>query len=379
MASTRPTFDQYQGGGANPARPGMSAAVEAAQAALMARRAAAGIVTRPAGLDPLPGRGALLPAAENRKVGRVEHDPRAALAGVDATVYPRLAGVILQAGQAAAGRLWLLILASEPTRGGAYDLDQVYKTFAGGGSAWRIGGRRRIQQIIKAGAGIFWTIDRGRLWRHGPARVAAALELAHGVGSPVYVPVTDLLGGMHSVRAALFAAALTAHDDPIKQELLQDLTGACPNTQRAYCETAGVEARRQIRILGAADQGALHDAHWQHGPSVFVFIDHDGRQGLGAGAHLLAKSDPNVYTAALSAARRGRTRKINRRLDLVTNGARGNGQAVDYRRFYFQDAAAAGSAFNRGMGRRDCAYRVGQSAAGADFWHTFEALPEGWA
>jgi hypothetical protein len=321
------------------------------------------------------GRPSAFPEDDQGQGGRVE---RAALAGLMATVYPRLAAAILQEGQAAAARLWLFLLASEPTRRGAYGLDQVYETFGGAGSAWRIGGRRRLQQVIKQGAGVFWTQDdRGRLWRRGPARVGRALGLVGGVGLPVEVPATDLLGGMHSVRARLFAAALTPHDDPIGQDKLTELTGACPNSQRAYRVTAGVEAQRQYRFLpGAADRAALQDAHWYHGRGVFVFTDYDGRQGQGRGALLLAKHDPNVYAAALGPARRGRTRKINRRLNLVTYGARGNGPAVDYERFYFQDAAAAGSAYNRARGRHELAYRLDgrAAAAGVGLWGTIGAL-----
>ena len=311
---------------------------------------------------------------EDDQGGRVEGGP---LAGVMATVYPRLAAAILKEGQARPARLWLLLLASDPTGRGVYGLDQVYKMFSGPGSAWRIGVRRSVQQILKAGAGIFWTRDRrGRLWRHGPARVAAALGLVCGVGAPVEVLATDLLGSIHLPRAALFSAALTAHDDPICQGLLTELTGACPNSQRAYRVTAGVEAQPQYRFLeGAADRDALQDAHWRHGRGVFVFTDYHGQQGQGRGALLLAKRDPNAYAAALRPARRGRTRKINKRLNLVTNGARGNGPAVDYERFYFTTAAAAGSAYNRGRGRRDIAYRLDGGAGGrVGFWGTIPAL-----
>ena len=301
--------------------------------------------------------------------GRVE--------GERVKVHPRIAAAMLRTGHAAAGRLWLLLPASDPARRGAHDLDHVFDSFAGTGATLRVGGRRRVQQLLREGAGIFWTRDkRGRLWRHGPARVAAALGLVGGVGAPVLVPVSDLLGGMRSTRAGLFSAALSGHDDPICQAILAELTGACPNSQRAYRATAGVAAYPQYRFLeGAADGPALQEAHWQHGRGVFVFVDHDGRLGRGRGARMLAKRDPNAYAAALEPARRGRTRKINRRLNLVTNGARGNGPAVDYERFYFQDAGAAGSAYNRARGRHDVAYRLDTEAAGGvGFWGTIPAL-----
>jgi hypothetical protein len=376
---TRPALDQGQGVEAAASRARPSAAGRANLGHIDMGHAAAS-TGRPLRLEPV---GTLQPCpllSGNGKVedldgAAVEDDHGTALAGGMATVYPRLAAAILQAGQARAARLWLLLLASEPTRRGSYDLDQVYETFAGAGSAWHIGGRRSVQQVLKAGAGIFWTRDdRGRLWRHGPARVGAELDLVGGVGAPVEVPVTDLLGGMHSVKARLFAAALPTPGDPIAQAVLETLTGACPNSQRAYRITAGVEARPQYRFLpGAADLPALQDAHWRHGRGVFVFTDYNGQQGQGRGALLLAKRDPNAYAAALGPARRGRTRKINRRLNLVTNGARGNGPAVDYERFYFQDAAAAGSAYNRARGRRDVAYKQGQGR-GVDFWGTLPAL-----
>ena len=434
MTFNRPTLQHAKGRGDDPAAAvAQSAAVEAAQAALMARRAALGIVTRPgAGLDQLDHAAASTGRPLTARVGQaalearrvelginyrrpgldqsatwsawggeksaastVEDDHGAgnvgaptkagagglpiepidqldhggALAGVMATVSPSLAAAVLSSDLSAVGRLWFLIRAWDDRGRGFYDLDGIYQAFNGNGSPWHIGTRRRVQQVIKQGAGIFWTLRRRRggrftaLQMTGPAGVALALRVGHLAGSPVGVPVTDLLGGMHKVNAALFSAALTLRTNdqggrPTSRATLKGLTGAAASTQRTYIQTAGVEARANYVTMPAGDVDR---------PGVFIYRGRvDGRPGRA----ILARRLPNSHDPQLTARPRGRVKKINRKLNLVTNGARGERLKIE--RIYHDTAAAAWLSWDRAY-NHDHYWPYGRTAAGAGLWGIVEA------
>lgn len=417
--------------GDNPVGPvALSPAVEAAQAALLARRAALGIASKSAaGLDQLDQVTTGPTAAERAQaalearrvelginyrrptvegaawsawatarvgddldgavdtqpldqaaesgtygsgtVGRLEDDHGGALAGVMATVYPSLAAALLNSDLSAVGRLWFLLRAWDDHGRGFYDLDAVYSAFSGNGSPWHIGGRRRVQQLIKAGAlAGFWTLRnrRGRrftaLQMTGPAGVARALGVSHLAGSPVGVPVADLLGGMHKANAALFSAALTLRTDdhggrPTSRRTLAGMTGAAASTQRTYIKTAGVEARPNYVTLPSGDIDQ---------PGVFVYR---GRVAGRPGRAILARRLPNSHDPQLTARPRGRVKKINRTLNLVTKGARGERLKIE--RIYHDTAAAAWLAWNRAY-NHDHYWPGGRTTAGAGLWGMVEAV-----
>ncbi len=405
MTLQRPKVQRVAGRGDNPAGPVVLALVEAAQAALLARRAALGIVTQPAaGLDQLEaveksaastGRpslslvGQALLEARRRELGinyrrpgagldqldhaaasTVEDDQGGALAGVEATVYPSLAAAVLSSDLSAVGRLWFLLRAWDDHGRGFYDLDQLYRTFSGKGSPWRMGCRRTVQLLIKRGAGVFWTLRNRRggrftaLQMTGPAGVALALGVGHLAGSPVAIPVTDLLGGMHRANAALFSAALALRKNdqggrPTSRETLKGMTGAAASTQQTYTRTAGVKARANYVTMSAGDVDR---------PGVFVYRGRvDGRPGRA----ILARRLPNSHDPQLTARPSGRVKKVNRTLNLVTNGARGETSKVD--RIYHDTAAAAWGAWSRAY-NHDHYWPCGHTAAGAALWGMVEAV-----
>jgi hypothetical protein len=411
--------------GDNPAGPvALSPAVEAAQAALLARRAALGIASKSAaGLDQLDQVTTGPTAAERaqadltaqrverginyRRPGAVDSrawlarlpgldqldapaaivdpftgagglpidatdqlDQGGALAGVMATVYPSLAAAVQSSKVATVCRLWFLIRAWDDRGRGLYDLDAVYEAFSGDGSPWRVVGRRQLQILIKQGAGIFWTLRNRRggrftaLQMTGPVGVARALGVGHLAGSPVGVPVADLLGGMHRANAALFSAVLTLRTDdhggrPTSRRTLAGMTGAAASTQRTYIKTAGVEARPNYVTLPSGDIDQ---------PGVFVYR---GRVAGRPGRAILARRLPNSHDPQLTARPRGRVKKINRILNLVTNGARGERLKIE--RIYHDTAAAAWSAWGRAY-NHDHYWPGGRTAAGSGLWGMVEAV-----
>ena len=391
MTFNRPKVHQaLTGRGDDPGRAvAPSAAALAGQAALEARRRELGVNYRPPGaVDPrawlatLPGLDQLDQSAastvEDDHGGRsatVTHaEPGAGLdrldggplAGVMATVYPSLAAVFLSSGLAAVGRFWFLLRAWDDRGRGFYDLDQLYQTFSGDGSPWKITDRRRVQQLIKQGAGIFWTLRKRRggrftaLQMTGPSGVALTLGVGHLAGSPVAVPVTDLLGGMHKANAALFSAALTLRAArPTSRQTLKRMTGAAASTQRAYIRTAGIEARPNYVTLPSGDVDR---------PGVFIYRGRvDGRPGRA----ILARRLPNSHDPQLTARPRGRVKKLNRKLNLVTYGARG--ETLKIERIYHDTAAAAWSSWGRAY-NHDHYWPCGQTAAGAGLWGIVEAV-----
>jgi hypothetical protein len=149
---------------------------------------------------------------------------------------------------------------------------------------------------------------------------------------------------------------------------MRERTGAAESTQRGYGKTAGIAQQKHIAIIPAKEGQdfieAKRAAHWQYGRNVFELKDHRGIQGEPGQMHL-ARRLPGSYVAPYERARRGRLRKINRRLDLVNIGARGNGST--YERIFHDTPAAAGAAYNRDP-ERDHYWRAGMTAGGVGIW-----------
>ena len=315
-------------------------------------------------------------------VGRVEGEQGtpAGLDGYKCKVHPSLATAFLSSKRSPVARLWVLLQAHDQygqgTGRGFFDLDPVYKIFSGDGSPWHIGSRRRVQQLIKQGAGIFWTLRNpqpgqgGRFGGFtaiemiGPERVARALGVGHLAGSPVGVPVADLLEGMHKANAALFSAALTLRTDdkggrPTSRQTLKGMTGAAASTQRTYIRTAGVEVQSNYVTLPTGDVD---------GPGVFIYRGRiDGRPGRA----ILARRLPNSHDPQLTARPRGRVKKINRKLNLVTKGARG--ETLKIERIYHDTAAAAWGAWSKAY-NDDHYWPASRTATGAALWGMVEAV-----
>ncbi len=283
---------------------------------------------------------------------------------------------MLREERAAAGRVWLLLRRIDEAGRGVVAVDAARAALCRKGSSLRLCGWRRLRQLLAEGEGQYWTRDsRGRLWLHGPARVAAALGVARLANRPVDVPVAALLGGIGDARAHLYATfhsgrakentryeirdtnGENAHSylvsrisylgPPIARDTLADLAGVSPRSQAAYERRAGIEARSNIALgervaAGGAISPREQERAWTHGRALFRFKDYRGKQGK-PGATYLAWRLPNGYGPGRGHQQRpkGRQKRINRRLaDLFTKGMTGNSEARIERRF-FPTAAGA--------------------------------------
>ena len=269
--------------------------------------------------------------------------------------YPTILIGTLKADLAPAGRVYLLMQALDQDGRGCLDIVDVRERLTAKASSWCICSWRRLRQIFNAGEGVLWHRDhKGRIWLHGPAQVADSLDCGRLQGRAVLLPIETLLGGIQSVKAHFLAAWHAGRTDeygdsrPISQSTIRELTGVPESTQRLYNQVAGVKAQKQIAISGmsyTADNA--QDMTYEH-RGAFRFVDHKGKRGK-RGRSLVAWAIPSKYQASLSQAPKGRQRKTNRRITLVTNGVQGHDAEVV--RLYHPDGAAAGQAYNRDPGR----------------------------
>ncbi len=311
----------------------------------------------------------------------------------DATrVYPDMALAALKGGHSGAYRLWLLAHFLDARGTGVLTLEALREYVVGRHAVYS---QRQLMSMLAAGEGVFWAryqrgheivdalgrrrrVTRSVLRVIGHGRVAAALGVARLRVHAVNLPVTDLLGGMAAVNAALFASfhagrgQAEAFNAPIARATLEDLSGRSPAAQRAHDKTAGTQVRRNYARTGvAARPEALAHARLRHGRAAFVAQDAFLRKvrGQGAAAGLSAAiviQLPNSYRpdARLSRAGPGRKRRINQALaglsvHLVDMGERGTSQDTPLRR-YFDTADQA----KKKRGQRDAAALKLASRAG---------------
>jgi len=269
------------------------------------------------------------------------------------SLHPSLALGMLQAGQAAAGRLWLVLRYLDKEGRGWLRLDMVQEKLTAKEAELRICGRRQLRNLLRQGGGLFWKRDKERVWLKSTAKVAAGLGVERLSGRPVKLPVTALLGGIGQVRAHFYASFHSGRiaDNPISRAKLEEITHVPERTQRIYEQASGVRSRPNFAVGERNKAEHIQERAWRHGRGTFNFVDHDGRFGT-AGNRYVAWRLPNSYKGPHEAGPRGRQKKINLQIDLVNLGAQGNdlraGSSTGLRRRLFhQDGQGAAKSFNR--------------------------------
>lgn len=263
-------------------------------------------------------------------------------------VYPSLLVGFLQSRQAAVGRVYQLFRAYDTHTSGPGWLQEDDARALLTDGPWQVMTWRRLRQILAAGEGLVWTRDDcGRVWLHGPARIAKALGCGRMQGHPVYLPVAALLGGMQQVRAHFYASWHSGRGKegsrpaPVSREALEQLTGVKERSQRDYDQVARVVKVDNLATLGIDSDQARQDATWKHGRAVFTIVDHLGLQGQKGQRRLMQKL-PNAYLPAHDEAPRGRQKTINKQIgNPVIYEGRGNDGAGVNRIFHRNGAQAA--------------------------------------
>jgi hypothetical protein len=266
-------------------------------------------------------------------------------------VYPPLLAAMLDAGLAPVGRVYELLKAKDHAGRGCFDIAEVRDLLTAKDSSWRVCGRRRLRGILADGDGTCWTRDdRDRIWLHGPARIAQALDCGRLRGVPVALPVAALLAGLAETKAAFLASWHAGRVDgegnstPISQAAIRKETGVSEVTARRYHKIAGVKTQRNIAISDLPWREHMADETYERGRGVFRFVDRQGKRGK-RGRGYVAWHMPATYTAPYSQSPKGRQRKINRQIDLVISTTRGNSREVN--RLYYLKGSAAAKAHSR--------------------------------
>jgi hypothetical protein len=273
-------------------------------------------------------------------------------------LYPDIGLGMLRQEQAAAGRIWLLLRALDTDGRGWVAVAAARAALTAKGSPLRVCGWRQLRNLLRQGQDVFWQRDQSCIWLRSVARVAAALAVTRLAGRPVALPVGELLGGIGTVRAHLYAsfhggrgpeATCGERHKPIARATLSRLSGIAPESQRTYERRVGVRIRANFAIAERATLARQHERAWQQGPALFKLRDFGGHQGA-KGESYLAWQLPNSYVSDYRQRPRGQQKRINRRLeDLLMKGMAGNDKLAPQKRYY-GDGAAAGKAYGRQPG-----------------------------
>lgn len=258
----------------------------------------------------------------------------------------------------AAGRIWLLCRHLDQQGRGWLEIKTLREQLASKGAPLRIGGWRRLRQILREGGDVFWQRDgHKRLWLNGVAKVARKLDVTQLQGRPIQLPLSALTGSIATTRAHFYGSWHSkrkgdGYANPVSRETLTTLTSVSERTQRRYDERLNIVKRRTFALgshshrSGSIESTENTDLHWQRNNTTFIYTDHRGQHGK-HGQHYWAWHLPNQYQGCHQHAPRGRQRKINRRLaatlnpDLVEKRAQGNEVEQKIERVFFVSGRAA--------------------------------------
>ena len=277
-------------------------------------------------------------------------------------LYPDITLGMLKNGQAAAGRIWLLLQHIDEAGRGWIDGEEARYRLTHKASPLRVCGRRQLRKLLARGEGLFWRRDKERLWLVSATKVAAELLVFHLNRHPVALPLADLLQGIGLVRAHFYAAFHSSREKksknhhqskPISRTRLSQVSQVSLRSQRRYEKRAGVARQNNFAIGRRVDARDFQEQAWQRGRAVFNFIDYAGKMGQ-KGVSYTAWQLPNNYLGPHKPLPKGRQKRMNRELaDLFMKGMTGNGselvqedQPGESRRFYDQGKSAAAK-YNR--------------------------------
>lgn len=265
-------------------------------------------------------------------------------------LHPTLAVQMLKKRMAASGRLWLLLKFLDTAGKGWHTIQDARQRLTDKDSRWRICGKRQFRNLLKAGEGVFWVRNNGRIWLRSTTKAAAALGVDRLYGTPVALPVHILTEPIGTVRAHLYASfhsgrqretAVGHQSAPIARETISALTNIHPRIQRIYEKRAGVRKRHNIALGPTVAQADPHEIAWEHGRAARKWRDQKGQHGT-AGKQYWAWQLPNNYFGPHSKCPRRAKKRVNRQLTGLSNtGTTGNSHVTFDRRFFANGRLAA--------------------------------------
>jgi hypothetical protein len=291
-------------------------------------------------------------------------------------LHPDLALAMLRQGQAAAGRVWLLLRHLDSRGQGWIEVAEVRQALTSRGSPRRICGWRQLRNLLAQGEGLFWCRRDDRIWLAAAARVAATLGVQRLVAQPVALPVSVLCAPIGDVRAHFYASFHSSRTPdhqhrparPIARTTLEKLTRTSRHTLRTYERRAGVRRQSNFAVGPPSQTQQEQEQAWQRGRALFKFTDRRGLIGRPMASYS-AWQLPNSYHGPHERRPRGSQKQLNHQLaDLSMKGMTGNGEErgrrvvpgrlltssqaapnqTSYRRRFFDSGAAAARKYGRG-------------------------------
>lgn len=293
------------------------------------------------------------------------------------TMYSSLIAGMMKNGKAAAGRVWMILHGNynapvdQPGWASAETVKVCLRHHFGFSN-------RRIRQLLREGEGLFWTFDakgQGRYWIAGVEKLMPALEMERLQDHRVVIPIADIVGKIKRAKAALFSVVHAGRGEaPISREVQRQITGISERTQREYIAENPdlITSRKEIaigkQIRSSAD---IHENAFNNGNAAFVFTDHQGHIGR-CGAEYAARQLPSSHHTQYAKAAKGRKRKINKRLksDHVKKAARGNGWKRVEQTFFDNGAAAGNAVIQRH--NTTCFMEIGRATRGVGMYTEIE-------
>jgi len=250
-------------------------------------------------------------------------------------LYPDLALGMLRQEIVSPGRIWLLLQHIDERGRGWVTLSEARRRLTERNSELRICGRRQLRKLFARGEGLFWRRQKDRVWLRSTAKVAASLNVQRLTGSPIALPVDDLLKGIGHVRAHFYASFHSGRNKEalgekraklIARSTLQRISHASRRSQQRYEHRVGIVAQANVALGGVSTMVNDQRIAWKKGTAAFRFRDSAGKVGR-KGVTYSTWQLPNNYSAPHATLPKGRQKRINRELaDLFMKGMTGNGK-----------------------------------------------------
>lgn len=279
-----------------------------------------------------------------------EETETAVSSAVNSTIklYPDIALALLKHECTAAGRIWLLLRHLDASGQGWLTVDEIRAKLTSKNAVLRICGWRQMRNLLRAGEGIFWQRQNGRIWLRSVTKVAQALTVIKLKQRPVALPVAVLTQSIGQVRAHFYASFHSSRQaKPISREAIEAVSHVPARTQRRYEKRAHVRRRSNFAVGPQATKTAVERTHWRHGHAAFSFKDFQGQHGR-IGQTYIAWQLPNSYEGPHALAAKGQQKRINHTLtDLFMQGITGNGQRRRLTQRFFGNGRLAAKTFSR--------------------------------
>ena len=308
-------------------------------------------------------------------------------------VYPDIAMGMLRQGQAAAGRIWLLLRHLDDSGGGWVSIDEARKRLTHKKADLTICGWRQLRNLLARGENIFWQRKNDRIWLRSVPKVAASLGVWRLQHQPVALPISVLKQRIGTVRAHFYASFHSgrgkergsgkAQSRPIARDTIATITRVNPRTQRIYEKKANVQKQYNFALGEKATAEREQERAWRQGRALFRLTDHTGKQGK-PGTTYLAWQLPNNYAGPHHRQSKGQQKHINRKLtDLFMQGITGNeqwtvkGSDVRHPRRFYDNGRSAAKAYNsdnRDIYWRSC--RQPDKRSLHQLWYFLPELPK---